>query len=381
MELGWTEAQQARRAEAVEFARRSLNEGLEERERAGEFSREAWRRCAEQGLLGLTVPKEFGGAGAGILTAVLTMEGLGYGCQDNGLLLGLSGQMWTVQYPLVRFGTDEQKRRYLPELCSGRSIGAHALSEPEAGSDAYSLMTEAVRTDDGYVLNGSKHLITFAPVADLFLLFATTRPGSGRWGITAFLVDRDTPGVTVTPAVDKMGLRTAPMAGLQLEDCRVPVEARLGSEGAGAALSTASLEYERSCMLASQLGTMERQIETVVEHASSRIQFGQAIGKFQSVSNRVADMKARLEASRYLVYRVAWLKSQDEPAVLEAAVAKLFLTESLVRSSEDALRIFGGKGYLTEAGVERELRDALAGITYGGTSDIQRQVIARLVGL
>jgi alkylation response protein AidB-like acyl-CoA dehydrogenase len=286
-----------------------------------------------------------------------------------------------VQRPIARFGTDDQRRRFLPGLCNGSLIGAHALTEPDAGSDAFSLTTRASRRGDHYVLTGTKCLVSLAPVADLMLVFAATDPSRGRWGISAFVVERGTPGLTATPMQHKMGLRTVPIGELHLDGCEIPARARLGPEGAGVGIATQSLEVERCCILASQLGAMDRQLQRVVEYARRRQQFGQPIGKFQSVSNRVADMKLRLETARLLLYKVAWLVQREQPAMMEAALLKLYLSEAFVESGIDAIRIHGGNGYLTASGVERDLRDAVGGVLYAGTSDIQRNIIARLLGL
>jgi alkylation response protein AidB-like acyl-CoA dehydrogenase len=382
MDFSWSEDQLALRDRYVRFAQEELNDQLLDRDRHGTFSRENWQKCADFGILGLSVPEAYGGtAETDILTAMLAMEGLGYGCRDNGLSFGLNAQIWTVQLPIARFGTEAQKQRFLPGLCSGRQIGAHAITEPEAGSDLFSLQTRAEKRDGGYVLNGTKRLVTFAPLADLALVFATLDPALGNWGITAFVVERGTPGFCSSPVQEKMGLRTVPIGELVFENCFIPAENRIGPEGAGVSISNHSLEVERCCILASQLGAMERQLEETVRFARARRQFGQPIGKFQSVSNRAAEMKLRLETARLLLYKVAWLKKQDKPAMLEAALLKLHLSESFVASALDAIRIHGGSGYLTEWEVERDLRDAIGGTLYAGTSDIQRNLIARLLGL
>jgi hypothetical protein len=381
MEFSWSDEQRALRAQYLSFAQERLNEDLVARDRDGTFRRENWQACADFGILRLSVPAEDGGAGLDLLTAMLAMEGLGYGCRDNGLTFGLNAQLWTVQLPIARFGTAAQKQRFLPGLCSGALIGAHAITEAAAGSDAFSLETRAEKRDGGYVLNGTKRLVTFAPVADLALVFATIDPAKGRWGITAFVVERGAEGFSSSPVRDKMGLRTVPLGELTFENCFVSEENRLGPEGAGVSISTHSLEIERCCILASQLGAMDRQLETAIRFARERRQFGQPIGKFQSVANRLADMRLRLETSRLLLYKVAWLKSLDKPAMLEAALLKLHLSESFVESGLDAIRIHGGTGYMTDAEIERDLRDAIGGTLYAGTSDIQRTIIARALGL
>jgi alkylation response protein AidB-like acyl-CoA dehydrogenase len=366
---------------AADFARRELNEDLVKREDAGEFPREAWRKCAKFGVQGLPVPAELGGADADVLTTALVMEALGYGCHDNGLLFSLNAQMWSVELPLVTFGTLAQQQSYLPGMVSGDLIGAHAMTEPGSGSDALHLHTRAERRGDQYVLEGSKQYITNAPVADVLLVYAVDPERPALSGISAFLVSAATPGLAVSSHFEKMGLRTSPMGEITLHDCRVPVETRLGPEGAGMAIFNSSMEWERSCLFASVVGAMRRQLETCAEYARSREQFGQPIGKFQGVSGKLADMYVRLEAARSLIYRVAWLKGQGRSAPAEAAAAKLFTSEAWVRSSQDAIQLHGAWGYLKGAGIERDLRDAVASTIYSGTSEIQRVVLARMLGV
>jgi alkylation response protein AidB-like acyl-CoA dehydrogenase len=366
---------------AVAFAREKLSQDFGKREEAGEFSLEAWQACARFGVQGLPVPAELGGAGSDVLTTVLVMEGLGYGCGDNGLIFSLNAQMWSLQLPLVKFGSPAQQQAYLPGLIAGEIIGVHAMTEPDSGSDAFSMRTRAERRGDDYVLNGTKLYITNAPVSDVVLVFAA-HPGRPRpANISAFLVDKGTPGFTVSRSLDKMGLRTSPMGEVVLADCVVPAAQRLGPEGAGTVIFNSSMGWERSCILAGALGAMQRQLEMSVAHARARKQFGQAIGKFQGVANKVADMYLRLEASRLLIYQAAWLAQQGQPAVAQAAAAKLFASEAWVQSSLDAIQIHGAYGYMKEAGIERDLRDAVAGTIYSGTSEIQRVILARMLGL
>ena len=381
MDFSWTEEQLKYKQAVIEFAQKELNEGLIDRDRQGELSRENWKKCAQMGILGLATPEEYGGSATDIVTTMLVMEGLGYGCRDNGLIFAMNAQMWSVQHPILTFGTEAQKQKYLPGFCSGEIIGAHGMSEADSGSDAYSLRTRAERTSAGYVLNGSKMFVTNAPVADMSVIFATVDPAKGRGGVTAFLVDKGTPGFRVSRNIEKMGLRTSPMGELILEDCVLPEENRLGPEGAGTSIFNSSMEWERSCILGSHVGAMERQLEECIRYARERRQFGQAIGKFQSVANRIADMKVRLETARLLLYKVAWLNQNGKSAVMEAALAKLYLSESYVSSSMDAIRTYGGSGYMSELEVERDLRDAIGGTIYSGTSDIQRMIIARWLGL
>jgi len=381
MDFSWSDRQIAFKNKVAQFAEQELSPNFQQRERDAVFPRDLWRKCAEFGILGLPFSQEYGGADEDIMTTTLAMEALGFACPDVGLTLGLNGQMWTVQLTLDQFGTADQKRRFLPGLCHGELIGAQAMTEPEAGSDVFSMKATAKRCDRGYLLNGHKCMITLAPVADLAVLFATIDPEKGRWGVTAFIVEKDTEGYRVGPTREKMGLRTLPMGDIFLENCLVPEENRLGPEGAGVSISNSSLEWERSCMLASQLGAMQRQLQQTVEYARKRRQFGQPIGQYQSVSNRIVDMKVRLETARNAIYQVAWNKQAGRQAVMEAAIAKLHLCECYVQSSLDAIRVHGGRGYLSEYGIEHDLRDAIGGVLYGGTSDIQRNIIARMLGL
>ncbi|NKQ36986.1 MAG: acyl-CoA dehydrogenase [Chloroflexi bacterium] len=381
MDFSWSEEQIEFKRNVIQFAQKELNGGLIERDQNSQFSREGWQECAQFGIIGLPFPEKYGGMAADVLTTMLAMEGLGYGCKDNGLIFGINAQMWSVMQPILTFGTEEQREKYLPPMIRGEMIGAHGMSEPDSGSDAYSLRTRAEKVDGGYVLNGAKTFVSNAPVADVSVVFATVDPKRGMWGVTGFIVDHDTPGFSVSRHIDKMGLRTSPMGELIFQDCFLPEENRLGPVGAGANIFKDSMEWERSCILGSHIGGMERQIEESIQYAREREQFGQPIGKFQSVANRIVDMKVRLETARLLLYKVAWLKSQGQTAVMEAALAKLYLSESFVASGIDAIKTHGGYGYMTEFEVERDLRDAIGGMLYSGTSDIQRNIIARLLGL
>jgi len=381
MDFGFTEEQLAFKKTATRFAQKALNDEMIKRDRDGIFSRELWRKCADFGIQGSAFPQKYGGSDTDILSTMLLMEGLGYGCKDSGLIFAINGQMWTVQMPILRFGSDAQKDRYLPKLCSGEWIGAHGMTEPDSGSDAFSLRTSARLEGDHYVLTGTKTFATLAPVADVFMVFATVDKRKGFMGVTGFIVEKDFPGFSVGKDIGKMGLRTALMAELILEDCKVPVENRLGKEGNGAAIFEDAIEWERSCILASLLGGMERQLERCIKYAKEREQFGKPIGKYQSVANKIVDMKVRMETARLVLYKVGWMKQAHGKATMEAAIAKLYLSESWIRSCLDAIQIHGGYGYTTEYELERDLRDSVASTLYSGTSEIQRNIIARFLGL
>lgn len=377
VEFAWSDEQLAYRDAVVSFARERLGKDLRARDSAQEFPREDWDECARFGLQGLPVPVAYGGEGADARTMMLAMEALGYGCADNGLVFSLNAHLWSAVTPIVTFGSDEQKQRYLPGMCDGTIIGVQAMTEPESGSDAFSMSTSAVADGDHWLLNGSKTYITNAPVADVFVVFASTDRDRGWAGTTAFVVDAGTSGLTVGPAFDKMGLRTSPMSELSFVDCRIPRSAVLGSPGSGMSVFTESMNWERSCILASAVGVMQRQLEACTAYARTRRQFGKPIGSFQAVSHRIVEMRVRLEAGRALLYRLGWLLDSGQAKPADAALVKLFLSEAWVASSLDAVQLHGAYGYMTEAGIERDVRDALASRIYSGTSEMQRNIIAR----
>ncbi len=364
------------------WARESLDDpDLAGRDERCEFWPEGWRRCAEAGIQGLVVPVDLGGQGLDLVTAMLRFEGLGVGCLDAGLVFALSSQIWTMQLALDRFGSDEQRSTYLPRLADGSAIAAFAMSEAASGSDAFALATTAERVADGYRLDGVKAWVTLAPVCDLIMVFATLDPALGRWGVTAFLVDADTPGVEIHPNRAKMGLRTTPFADVTLTEVVVPTSARLGAEGAGASIFSTAMETERAFLLAGSIGQLERQIADTVTHASDRHQFGKPIGSFQSVAHEVADMKLAHETARLLLYKATALQQRGTPSMMAAALAKLSASEAALAGSIAAVRVHGARGYVTEYGVERTVRDTLGGVIYGGSSGIQRNIVARLLGL
>lgn len=381
MDFAWSEEQQAFRREVIRFAQEELNDNLIERDLKEEFSWDAWRKCARFGIQGLPVPEEYGGGGADILTTVCGLEALGYGCRDNGLIFSINAHMWTSEIPILHFGTEEQKKKYLPKLVNGEWIGLHAMTEPQTGSDAFSMLSRAERKGDHYVLNGSKTFITNAQHAEVIIVFANLYPEKGAAGITAFLVDKNSPGFSVSKKLHKMGLRTSPMAELSLVDVEVPVENVLGKEGSGQVIFTVSMEWERICIMASHLGAMQRMLETSVKYAKERRQFGHPIGSFSPISTKIADMDIRLETARLVLYKAAWLKSQGRHALREGSIAKAYVADACVQSCQDAIQIHGGYGYMTEYQIERELRDAISGKIYSGTTEIQKKIIAGFHGV
>ncbi|MGQ0671117.1 MAG: acyl-CoA dehydrogenase family protein, partial [Actinomycetota bacterium] len=346
--MEWVTPEQAEFFDSVYRFARTLPNGTIERDRAGTFSREAWDRSGEFGIQGLPVPEEEGGGGADTVTTMLALEALGYGCADNGLVFSINAHMWTSVIPLWQFGSEEQKSQWLPGLCSGRFIGCHAITEPEAGSDAFAMSASGKATDGGFVLSGRKTFITNAPVADLLIVFARTTEGIGPYGLTAFLIEAGTQGCSTSRELDKMGLRTSPMSEVVLDDCFVPESAILGHQGEGGEIFQTSMRWERACIMASQVGAMRRTMEACVAYARQRRQFGKPIAKFESVADKIANMKISVDASRALVLRVGWLMDRGHDAMTEAAVAKVFVSEANVRCHLDAVQVHGGYGYMTE---------------------------------
>jgi alkylation response protein AidB-like acyl-CoA dehydrogenase len=379
MDFAWSDQQRELLDAVGRFASQQLNYNMIENDRNGVFNHDAWKKCGGFGIQGLLVPAEYGGLGMHPLTAVAALERLGYACRDNGLLFSINAHMWTAITPLVYSGSETQKKKYLPGLCDGTLIGGNAMSEPNSGSDAFSLATTAVKKGPKYILNGSKIFVTNGPVADLLVVFATVDKARGANGVSAFLVEKDSPGMTVARKIEKMGLRTWPMAEIFFENCEVPEENLLGKEGAGSSQFTWAMTWERGCILASAVGSMQRSLETCVRYAKERRQFGQPIGKFQLVGSKIVDMKLRVESARHMLYYCAWLRGQGRSAYLEAAMTKLHISDCWVKCCEDAIQIHGGYGYMTEYELERELRDAIGSKLYSGTSEMQRNIIASLL--
>ncbi len=381
MDFSLTQDQMNFKELAIKFAESELNDGVKDREKRGDFNEDGWKKCAEFGVHGLPMPEKYGGLEQDILTCILTMEGLGYACRDSGLLFAINSHIWTCEFPILKFGTDEQREKYLPGLIKGSLIGGHAMTEPDAGSDAFSIKCRAERQGNKYVLNGTKLFITNAPIADILLVFAVTDAKKGFAGISVFIVEKDFPGLSVGKPMDMLGLKTCPIGEVIFEDCEVPVENRLGREGTGSTVFNSEMEWERSCLFATHVGSMERDLEECIEYVKVRHQFGKPIGKNQSISNKIAEMRTRVELSRLILYKVAWMKGQGKRAPIESAIAKLFISESYVENCLEALQIHGAYGYSTEFEFEKNLRDSIAGKIYSGTSEIQKGIIASLLGL
>lgn len=360
------------------FARRDLGQTPESL--TPEDFRRRWQLAGKQGITGATVPEAYGGSGLAAGTAVALLEALGTGCADTGFAFSVAAHLCAALMPIVEFGTEEQKQRWLPRLSSGELIGAHAITEPEAGSDVLHLRTRAERSGDYYVLNGTKAFTTNAPVADVFVIQAATRPGGGFFGLTAFVLEAGTPGLTVGPAYAKVGLRGSPTADIHLADCRVHRDSVLGGEGAGASVFSGSMKWERTCLFGVFVGAMQRVLDSTVAFAREREQFGAPIGANQAVSHRIVDMLLRLESARLLQREAAAELDRGGNCEVSSALAKIAVSEAAVALGLDAVQLHGALGVLDGA-AETLLRDALPSRIFSGTNEIQKNNIARALGL
>ncbi len=381
MDFAFSEEQVALRDMVIKFARHELDYDLAEYEQGGTFPLEAWRKCADMQIMGLPFAAEYGGGESDFLTMSLVLNALGYACKDAGLVHAIATQV-LCGLQISLFGNDQQKQKYLPEVCSGNKIFAQAITEPDSGSDAMSMRTRATRDGDGYRLDGTKMFITNGPIADVVVVFAVTDPGRKTLGgISCCLVEKGAAGFVQCQPIRKMGLTTLLNGELVFENCLIPLGNLLGKEGQGGMIFGELMEWERSFLPAAHLGTLERVLDLSVNYARERKAFGQPIGKFQAVSNKIAEMKMRLELGKLICWKAATLKDQKKRATLESSIAKLFISESLKQACLDAVQIHGGYGYTTEYPVERDLRDSIAATIYSGTSELQYNIISRWLGL
>ena len=382
MDFSWSEETDQLYQQTVEFAASLTCDGFDAREAGHELDRGGWEKCGSYGLLGLSISEQYGGLGLSPLVTARMMEAFGRGCHDLGLAFAAGAHLFACAVPIQEFAGDDLKGQFLRRMASGELIAANAISEPEAGSDVFAMKTRIRRDGECFVVNGVKSWVSNAPDAHVFLVFGATNPDAGYFGITALLVDRDTPGLEIGKAVPKIGLRTAPFASVYLQDCRVPVSRIVGSEGGGAPAFRFSMGWERIGIIAMYIGRMERQIEAVLAHVKDRKQFGKRLADFQALSHRIADMKVRLEASRLLVYRAAWaLETTPSDAEHHVAIAKLATAEAAVGVALESIQLHGAMGVTSETELERGLRDAVPARIYSGTSEIQRELICRALGL
>jgi len=382
VDFSFTDEQRMLYDQISRFASSELNRTEAESGNEHEFPHARWLKCGEMGLQGLPVPEELGGVGLDPVSTAVALEALGYGCRDGGLVFAVCAHLLACVIPVWKHGSPALQERYLPDLCVGNKICVNGMTEPGTGSDAFSMKTRAVPKGDGFVINGSKTFSSNGPVADVAVLYAATDPDKGyHGGVTAFLIDKDTPGFSSGQKFQKMGLHSCPIGELVMEDVYVPAEAVLGEVGGGAAIFTESMDWERACLIAAHVGTIEWLLKQAIEYARTRKQGPDTISKFQAVAHRLVDVKVRLEASRLLTYKAAAGLSRPRTASMNASIAKLFVSESLLTSAIDTLRTFGGYGLMADYGIESVIRDGAAGIIYSGTSDIQRNIVARWLGL
>jgi len=378
MDFSFTPEQLAFRDQVLKFTIKELAPLAEEMDLKAEWSWEAWRKMGEFGLLGLHFPEEYGGANADVVTACVAGEALGEGGADGGLCLAFGAHSFLCGDTILRNGTPEQKQKYLPGLATGKLVGAMALTEPDAGSDAAAIRTSAERFDGGWRLNGAKMFITNGPIADVIVVFAVTNKEAGPMGISAFIVEKGAPGFSVGKVLHKMCERSSLTSELIFENAEVPEENLLGQEGMGFVAALGALEWDRSALLAPALGSACRILKDATRYANERKQFGRRIAEFQAIQHKLADLRIYVEAARALVYRVAWNKDQGRPLNhLEASIAKLYMGEAGMSAANDAVQIFGGYGLMHEYPVEQFFRDSKLASIGGGTSEIQRLVISR----
>ena len=375
MEFGFSETQQLIRDTARKFADEQLAPGTIERDEKEEFPYEAVRAMGELGFMGMMVPKEWGGAGLDTISYVLAMQEISRVDASCGVIMSVNNSL--VCYGINLYGTEDQKRRYLVDLASGKKLGAFALSEPEAGSDASNQRTSGVRDGDFYVLNGTKNWITNGSTADLVLVMAATDRAKGAKGISTFLVEKGTPGFTVAKKEKKLGIRSSDTVSLSFQDCRVPAANRIGVEGEGFKFAMKTLEGGRIGIAAQALGIAQACLDASIRYAKERKAFDRPIAELQAIQFKLADMATNIDAARMLTLNAAALKDAEKPYGREAAMAKLFASKVAVQAALEAIQIHGGYGYVREYLVERYLRDAKITEIYEGTSEIQRVVIAR----
>ena len=374
MDLDLTPEQKLIRDTARTFATQEVLPAAAAIDRQHRFPKDLVAKMGALGLMGVAIPEAWGGAGMDTVSYALALEEISRACASTGVIMSVLNSL--VCDPVLRYGSEAQKQRWLPPLAGGKALGCFALSEPEAGSDASAQRTTAVRQGEGFLINGTKNFITNGPVADVVLLFATTEPGKRTHGISAFLVPTSTPGLKIGPTDDKLGIRGAPSAQIFFTDCAVGADAMLGNPGEGFKVAMSTLDGGRIGIAAQAVGIARAAFEDATRYALERKTFGQPIAEHQAIQFKLADMCTEIDAARLLVWRAAVKKDSGARYTSEAAMAKLFASEAANRAAKEAVQIFGGYGYLTDFPVERHFRDAKITEIYEGTSEIQRLVIA-----
>jgi butyryl-CoA dehydrogenase len=375
MDFELTDEQQLIRDAVREFAEAEVTPIAAELDRDHRFPYELLPKLAEMNLMGMPYPEKEGGAGADYVSYVISIEEISRACASTGIIVSAHTSLAT--WPIFKFGTQDQKDQYLHDLASGQRLGAFALTEPAAGTDAGAGTATATLHADGYALNGSKMFITNAPFADVYVVFAKTDPERGTRGMSAFIVEKDTPGFSVGEAEHKLGIRGSSTPPIYFSDCRLPKEALLGAEGDGFKIAMATLDGGRIGVSAQALGIAQAALDASIAYAKERVQFGKPIANLQAIQWMIADMAMEVDAARLLVYRAASCVDNGRPYSTEGAMAKLFASETATRVAGKAIQIHGGYGYTESYPVERNYRDAKITELYEGTSEVQRMVIAR----
>ena len=357
-----------------DFAENEVKPVAQETDETEHFPMETVKKMAKSGFMGIPIPKEYGGQGCDILTYIMCVEELAKVCGTTSVIV--SAHTSLCADPILTYGTEEQKKKYLPKLASGEYIGAFGLTEPGAGTDAAGQQTTAVLDGDNYILNGSKIFITNGGVADTFIVFAMTDKSQGTRGISAFIVEKDFPGFSIGKKEDKLGIRASSTTELIFEDCVIPKENLVGKEGKGFGIAMKTLDGGRIGIAAQALGIAEGAYEEAVKYMKERKQFGRPLSAFQGLQWMIAEMETKIEAAKLLVYKAAWLKQNKLPYSVDAAKAKLFAAEVAMDVTTKAVQLHGGYGYTKEYPVERMMRDAKITEIYEGTSEVQKMVIA-----
>ncbi|ADC49467.1 acyl-CoA dehydrogenase [Alkalihalophilus pseudofirmus OF4] len=372
-----TEEQEMIRKMVRDFAKNEVEPTAEERDEEERFDREIFDKMAELGLTGIPWPEEYGGIGADYVSYCIAVEELSRVCASTGVTL--SAHTSLAGWPVYKFGTEEQKQKFLRPMAEGKKIGAYGLTEPGSGSDAARMKTTAIEDGDHYVLNGSKIFITNGGIADIYIVFAVTDPEARHKGTTAFIVEADTPGFSVGKKEKKLGIRSSPTTEIIFEDCRVPKENMLGKEGEGFKVAMMTLDGGRNGIAAQAVGIAQGALDAAVGYAKERKQFGKPIGAQQGIGFKLADMATKIEASRLLTYQAAWRESEGVSYGKESAMSKLFAGDTAMDVTVEAVQVFGGYGYTKDYPVERYMRDAKITQIYEGTNEIQRLVISKML--
>lgn len=377
MDFKLTDEQIMLRDMAREFAQKELAPKAAELDESETFPAEAVKKMAELGLMGMTVPAEFGGAGLDCLSYVLALEEIAAGCASTAVTMSVNNSLYCA--PIVKFGTDDQKKKYVTPFAEGRKLGAYALSEPGTGSDAANQKTVAVKKGDKYILNGTKNFITNGPDADAMIVFAMTDKEKRHKGISAFIVEKEFAGYSVGKKEKKLGIRASSTSSIILDNCEVPATNVLGKEGDGFTVAMWTLDGGRMGIATQALGISRAAFEVAAKYSKEREAFGKPISEFEGIQWKIADMAMNIDAARLLIHRAAWLKDEGKAYSKEASMAKLFASETAMMVTKEAVQILGGYGYCKEYPVERYFRDAKITEIYEGTSEIQRVVIAKNV--